>query len=60
MDKLEFVKLHEELVQKTLDFSKMLIHDGVERMSWTLGNDTVVTIKNSKKSFKNFQKEREK
>lgn len=48
----EFNKLHDELIDKTLVYSYALINEGVERVSWTLRNHTVVTIKNSKKAFK--------
>jgi len=54
----EFLKLHDDLINQTLVYSDALINQGVKSVSWTLKNNTRVTIKNSKKAFKKIIKGR--
>lgn len=53
----EFLKLHDELVEKSLIYTNNLILEGVEATSWTLTNGSRVSFKQSKRAFKKLTKQ---
>lgn len=48
----DYQKLHDSLIQKLLEYSNLMIEQGVESESYTLTNNAKIIIRNSKKSFK--------
>lgn len=45
----DFHKLHDKLVELTLEYSNHLIQDGIKSVSWTLTNDFVVSFRDLKR-----------
>jgi len=52
----DYIKLHNKIISLLLEYSNLMIEQGVESESYTLSNNTKITIKNSKKSFKKKDK----
>ena len=53
MNDKEFEKLHDETIQKVLEYSNHLIQEGIKSTSWTLTNNFVVTFRDLKRKARN-------
>ena len=49
MNQEEYEKFHDEIVQKTLEFTNHMIEEGIKKESWTLTNDFIVSFRDLKR-----------
>lgn len=49
MNKKKFLKLHDEIIDKSLEYTNALMEDGVKSVKMTLTNDFVVTFRDLKR-----------